>query len=124
MNPISIRYFTKVEMEKGNTNRLAEMVNNAISIVLLTTDGSFLAYAIESIECEREAFYFDLLFSNMEAFKEVKNVFDKPQAIFIEDENGELIQLKYLLDHSVIEIAEHSDFDTVFYNPTTLRILE
>jgi len=121
-HPISIRLMMKTHASK-KFDELMEQFEYAQMLILLTTEGKFHSYPIENREQDNGEFYVDLIFGDMKAFKEEKEVFENLQSVHFESDNGELFEFKSLESLSVIEVVELSDMDTILYNPKTLEAL-
>lgn len=128
-NPISIQFLMVVnKLVEGYADVLVEHFVNAESIVLLSNEGLLKNYPIENRESESAfesvSLYVDLLFTSMKELENEHYLLKEPKGIFLETECGELVKVNHLIEHSIVEVAEHTDFDTVFYNTTTLEPLE
>lgn len=123
--PISIQFLMVVKNSVvGYTSMLHEHLSNAQALVMLASEGKLTHYSIENFECENDSFYVDLLFADMKALENEYYLFKEPTRILIESECGELIEVNHLLEHSIVEVAEHTEFETILYNPITLEPLE
>lgn len=123
--PISIQFLMVVnKLVEGYTDVLIEHFVNADSIVLLSNKGLLKNYVIENRESESESLYVDLLFTDMKELEKELYLFNELKAIFLETECGELVEVNHLVEYGIIEVAEHSDFETILYNPITLEPLE
>lgn len=128
-NPISIQFLMVVKRAvKGYTNILTENFESAKSIVLLTNEGFVGNYPIENreveSESESESLYVDLLITNIKELEKQKHIFEKPKAVYLETEIGELVKINDILECRIMEVAEHTEFDSVLYDPVTLEPLE
>lgn len=128
-NPVSIQFLMVVTNAVENyVNMLVENFENAQSFAVLSNEGLLKNYPIENRESESAfesaSLYVDLLFNDMKELENEHDLFKAPKGIFLEIECGELIEVNHLVKHGIVEVAEHTEFDTILYNPTTLELLE
>lgn len=124
-NPISIQFLMVTKtVAKGYTMLFREHFENAKSIVVLSNEGILGSYPIENREYESESVFVDLLFTEMNVLKNEQHLFKEPTKVFLETECGELIKIDHLVECSIVEVAEHTEFETILYDPTTLTPLE
>lgn len=125
-NTTSIQFFMRAGASTGKEgiSKMMEHFEFAELLVLLTKEGNFRNYTIEGKEQEEEDFYVDLFFSDMEVFKKEKDAFNELSGVFLECQDGELVEFKSLESYGIVELAVHFEDNTVFYDPITLKKIE
>lgn len=120
----SVSLQLEIELHEKNRNTNLENIEKTVVLVYLLNDGTLEKFPIEYREVESELIYIDIMFDSMKSFKEKCVGFTEYQGIYTENELGELVELSNIAKHSIIEVAEHGEFETLLYNPITLDLLK